>query len=311
MTKTINLKELFDNFEYTTMQSYENMSVIGIKSNENYNNIDMLPLKKGLQMGLVEIGELENANVNTLNVTNNAITPLLILDGEELIGAKQNRIANATYIIPPKTNMQIKVSCTESGRWNYTTNHFKYSGHFAEANLRKAKAQDVTESLKTNGIRESNQSRVWNRISEVSNTLKVKSKTSAMREIYTNNKAKINEYLDNFKDENDTIGSIILINNKVSGIELLFNRTLYKQNHRKLIESYIPEAIEQKNEDYDNESNIDVDKFINEVVTSKIEQYEPDGIGVDVRIESEDIIGSTILLENNPINASFFRKIKT
>ncbi|WP_308574792.1 ARPP-1 family domain-containing protein [uncultured Methanosphaera sp.] len=150
MTKTINLKELFDNFEYTTMQSYENMSVIGIKSNENYNNIDILPLKKGLQMGLVEIGELENANVNTLNVTNNAITPLLILDGEELIGAKQNRIANATYIIPPKTNMQIKVSCTESGRWNYTTNHFKYSGHFAEANLRKAKAQDVTESLKTN-----------------------------------------------------------------------------------------------------------------------------------------------------------------
>lgn len=310
MTKTINLKKLFDNFEYTSMQSYENMSVIGIKSNKNYNNIDILPLKKGLQMGLVKIDELKNADVNKLNVTNNAITPLLILDGEELIGAKQNRIANATYIIPPKTNMQIRVSCTEAGRWKYTTNHFKYSGHFAEANLRKAKAQDVTKSLKTSGTRKSNQARIWNHISEVSNNLKVESKTSAMREIYTNNKAKINKYLDNFKDENNTIGSIILINNEVSGIELLFNTTLYKENHRKLIESYIPEAIQRKNEDHNNKS-IDVDEFINEIITSKIEEYKPDGIGVDVRVESEDIIGSTILLENNPINASFFRKIKT
>lgn len=206
--------------------------------------------------------------------------------------------------------MKIKVSCTEAGRWEYTTNHFKYSGHFAEAKLRKAKIQDVTESLKTSGIRKSNQARIWNRISEVSNNLEVKSKTSAMREIYTNNKAKINKYLDNFKDENNIIGSIILINNEVSGIELLFNRTLYKENYRKLIESYIPEAIERENEDYDNKS-IDVDEFINKIITSKTQQYEPDGIGVDVRVESDDIIGSTILLENNPINASFFRKIKT
>lgn len=55
---------------------------------------------------------------------------------------------------------------------------------------------------------------------------------------------------------------------------------------------------------------IDVDEFINKIITSKTQQYKPEGIGVDVRVESEDIIGSTILLENNPINASFFRKIK-
>lgn len=65
MTK-INLKEIFDNFEYTPIQSYENMSIIGIKNNENYNNIDILPLKKGLQMGLVEINELEVADVINL-----------------------------------------------------------------------------------------------------------------------------------------------------------------------------------------------------------------------------------------------------
>lgn len=308
MTK-INLKKLFDNFEYTSIQSYENISIIGIKSNKNYNNIDILPLKKGLQMGLVKISELENASVNKLNVINNAITPLLILDGEELIGAKQNRIVNATYIIPPKTTMKIEVSCTEEGRWKYTTNHFKYSGHFAESKLRKAKAQGVTKSLKKSKTRKSNQARIWNRISKVSDNLDVKSETSAMREIYTNNKAKINKYLENLKDENDTIGSIILINNEVSGIELLFNTILYKENHKKLIESYIPEAIERKNENYNNKS-IDVDEFINKIITSKTQQYKPEGIGVDVRVESEDIIGSTILLENNPINASFFRKIK-
>lgn len=46
-------------------------------------------------------------------VTTNAVTPLLLIVGEEIIGAKQNRIINKSTIIPAKKTMKISVSCTE------------------------------------------------------------------------------------------------------------------------------------------------------------------------------------------------------
>ncbi|MGH8953160.1 MAG: ARPP-1 family domain-containing protein, partial [Acidimicrobiia bacterium] len=41
----------------------------------------------------------EAGTVPFLQVTNNADHPLLLLDGEELLGAKQNRILNTTVLV--------------------------------------------------------------------------------------------------------------------------------------------------------------------------------------------------------------------
>jgi len=44
-------------------------------------------------------------------VANGADRPLLLLDGEELIGAKQNRILNTTVLVAAHTEVTIPVSC--------------------------------------------------------------------------------------------------------------------------------------------------------------------------------------------------------
>jgi hypothetical protein len=52
--------------------------------------------------GWVTIGEVSDAgSVPTLVVKNNADRPVLLLDGEELLGAKQNRILNTTVLLSP------------------------------------------------------------------------------------------------------------------------------------------------------------------------------------------------------------------
>src|ERR1051326_655408 len=49
-----------------------------------------------------------------------AKTPLdanvLLYDGEELLGAKQNRILNVTVLVPARSETKIPVSCVEEGR---------------------------------------------------------------------------------------------------------------------------------------------------------------------------------------------------
>ena len=73
----------------------------------------------------VRITEVSEAgSVPNLQVTNTADQPLLLLDGEELVGAKQNRILNMTVLVAAGATVTIPVSCVEQGRWAYQSRHF-------------------------------------------------------------------------------------------------------------------------------------------------------------------------------------------
>ena len=109
-------KEICFEMEVMKPQIHENMAVVPLKSEISY-KLDILTLKKGLELGLVEVKECEKSTVNTIMVTNKAVAPLLLIDGEEILGANQNRIVNNTLLIAPKTTQSISVSCTEHGRW--------------------------------------------------------------------------------------------------------------------------------------------------------------------------------------------------
>ena len=45
-------------------------------------------------------------------------TSVLLYDGEELLGAKQNRILNVTVLVAAASETRIPVSCVEEGRWH-------------------------------------------------------------------------------------------------------------------------------------------------------------------------------------------------
>src|SRR5262245_55208960 len=58
----------------------------------------------------------EGGSVPNLQVDNKGPRPVLFIDGEELQGAKQNRILNTTVLIAANSKTNIPVSCVEQGR---------------------------------------------------------------------------------------------------------------------------------------------------------------------------------------------------
>ena len=61
--------------------------------------IEPKSLEEALADGTVKVTEVSAAgHVPELRVKNSGATPVLILDGEELVGAKQNRIVNVTVL---------------------------------------------------------------------------------------------------------------------------------------------------------------------------------------------------------------------
>src|SRR5687768_9034110 len=87
--------------------------------------LDYATLDEGLAIGDVDVTEIsEQGSVPELRVVNRGRQALLVLDGEELVGAKQNRVVNLTIMVPAEFELRIPVSCVEAGRWRHRSRSF-------------------------------------------------------------------------------------------------------------------------------------------------------------------------------------------
>ncbi|GAB4251527.1 MAG: hypothetical protein Kow00129_12410 [Thermoleophilia bacterium] len=152
-----------------------------------------LLLEEALEAGCLEISEVNDiGEVSALRAVNRCPIPVLLYDGEELVGAKQNRILNTTVLLGQGETL-LPVSCVEAGRWNMRSPAFRAGSGPAHPELRALKTRHVTANVRrrqqarptepTFDFR-SDQSRVWSEVAERSVRLGSHSPTSAMADVY-------------------------------------------------------------------------------------------------------------------------------
>src|SRR3954469_8683629 len=80
--------------------------------------LEYLPFAQAAALG-VSIKELEGiASVNDLVVINPLDKPVLLYEGEEVLGAQQNRTFDVSVLVPARSHLQVPVSCVEQRRWD-------------------------------------------------------------------------------------------------------------------------------------------------------------------------------------------------
>jgi len=105
----------------------------------------------------------ESGRVPQLRVENRKEEHVLILEGDILVGGKQNRMSNSTVVIPAGATLQLPVSCVESDRWNYKSRKFQKPTITSSV--------DVLRRLKSGKFRrrshQSDQGAIWEAIENV------------------------------------------------------------------------------------------------------------------------------------------------
>ena len=87
---------------FGTESTFENLSIVALLRLAE-RDADYLTLDEALAGGWAQITEVNEAGeVSALKVVVNGAAPVLLLDGEELVGAKQNRVVNLTIMAPPQ-----------------------------------------------------------------------------------------------------------------------------------------------------------------------------------------------------------------
>src|SRR5262249_10643440 len=143
--------------------------------------VDYLLSDKAITEGAVTVEEVNEAgSVPHLIVTNQADSLILFLEGEELRGAKQNRVLNTSVLVAARSKTTIPVSCVERGRWRYQSPHFGSGGSHATSKLRYVLKKTVSESAKQGRGHSSDQGEVWKEVGRMDAALASHSPTEAM-----------------------------------------------------------------------------------------------------------------------------------
>ena len=284
------------NIELLQPQVHENIAIIPLRTERNY--IDILTLKKGLELGLVEVKECETSQVNTVIVKNRAVTPLILIDGEEIIGGDQNRIVNSTILIDAGNMMQIPVSCSEKNRWAFKS-EFKQSEYMANYNTRRAKeyASRVSSSY---------QDVIWSSIDCLEAENDYASPTSAMEESYENIKAAQNEIIKEFRIVDGQTGVLVMVDGEIKGFELFLNSEIYRDFHEKIIKSYL---IDSKIKNNMFTVNIEAaEEVIGHAFDASFEKKSSNGIETAYTFENDEGLGTLYIFKDNIVHWSYFKK---
>src|SRR6266566_1945890 len=153
------LQEEFSRVEIDRSSQFRNLTLFPLRRRSaSVQPLDYMLLEDGIAQGRVRLTELHaGGSVPELRLENNADLPVLLVDGEELVGAKQNRVLNLTILAPAKHTTIIPVSCVEAGRWNMASPDLKPVDHFMYSGIRSERLSQVTESMRSNGSHASDQ----------------------------------------------------------------------------------------------------------------------------------------------------------
>ena len=271
----------------------------------NLDDPDWLTLEEaGDRVHVTEVSEA--GSVSFLKVVNEADQALLLLDGEELIGAKQNRILNTTVLVAAHAEVTIPVSCVEEGRWGYRGRQFRPGDASLFASLRARKASQVSQSLRAGRGHVADQGAVWAQLSMRAAELHVASPTGAMRDLYVSHERDLAAARQALAAQPGQVGAVIYLANRWVGLDVLAGPRLFGRAWPRLCAGYVADAIGRKPEPWE---RLDARAVLAELRGSEAERAPAVGLGEEYRLSCVGLAGATLIAQQRVAHLMAFGHI--
>ena len=243
--------------------------------------------------------------VPELKVVNDSPRHVLIVDGEELVGAKQNRIVNLTILVPPTTSLTIPVSCVEAGRWREVSREFTPASHAYHSSGRRAKVEQVSMSLRADGVRSSDQGAIWNEIAMKSARMGSDSGTRAASAMYEKERHNLDAFGEGLRPQDGRVGAVFAIRGQIAGLDVFDSPRTWASLMPKLVRSYGLDALDL-GIGGDGFAEPSPQRFLDAVSGAQSTFYPAVGAGRDLRVEGGGVLGAALTTEQGVVHAVAF-----
>lgn len=303
MTATIRLRNLFN---LGAPQQVEGLTFTPVMLLEpQVFSPTFLTMEEALREGTVAFEEISpQGTVPEIRARNRGTKPVLVLDGEELVGAKQSRIANLSVMLPPESEIRLPVSCVEAGRWSHVPDSFQDSGNVMFASGRARKLADVSLSLRESGARCSDQSAVWADVSACLADFEVASPSQSLHDAYDRNSERLRDIAERFAIDEPQVGAILSAGGRTLGMDAFLDPVTWRKVAPRLIGSYAMDVLARPRNTRDQADG--ARDFLDALGRAESHRHNAVGLGHDLRIHGPEVAGGALLVAGQLIHICAF-----
>lgn len=265
-------------------------------------DLDYLTLDEGLEQGLVEVEEIsQSGSVPECRVVNRAERHLLLIEGDELRGAKQNRIVNASVLLEPTSTSTVPVSCIERGRWGYRSEKFSGGGRAHGSVLYHVK-RSVTNSLRETRTYRSDQGAVWKEAAETLASTKTVSGTESLSDAYEATRAEVDDLVAGLGELEGATGMAVFVGRRLQSIELFDRPATLERIRLRLLASVAFESLYRRGKAEDGAAEPDIEAWLDRLATEPGSVHPSVGLGEHVRIDNEGVAASALVARGRVVH---------
>jgi hypothetical protein len=205
-------------------------------------------LAEALMLGTLRITEVGEGTVPELYALNQGGQAVLVLDGEQLIGARQNRMTSRSLLLPAHGKSKIPVSCMEQGRWHFVSDEFAPAPQHSPSNVRR-KAREMEARHATAGgeapaeLLYEVQGEVWGEIHRNAARVGAHSGTGALSELSDARAVDVDAWITRYAAVEGQIGLAAFLGGEPLGLDLIGSQALYGKLHGRLLRGYVMDAL--------------------------------------------------------------------
>ncbi len=272
------------------------------ESQLRYNTLD-----EAMKADSLEVTEVnESGSVPALLVTNKSDAPAFLMAGEQLIGAKQNRILNVSMMLPPSTTLTVPVSCVEAGRWNRRSHKFSSGGSMSHGLLKKMLSNQTHAGHRNEGGPVSDQGAIWGEVARKLSAMGSASPSSAFDQVYADHGARLDDLVARLRPPEGCHGVVFVLAGQIAGADLFDQPETLSKLWTKLVRAYALDALETREADAPPVTTDDISRWIHAAAGAKAESYPSPGLGRDLRLEASGLFGSALVVDEQAVHVELF-----
>lgn len=300
------IANLIRSMTVTEPQTSGGLTVFGLRgappSSLNYNTLDEALGEQSLT--ITEISE--GGAVPVLKLTNKSPRRLFLMAGEQLIGAKQNRVLNTSLLVEAGTELPIPVSCVEQNRWSYKSKHFGSGGTSTHGKLRFMLCEQVSYSYELCAAPISNQSEVWSEVSRKVSKLGSQSDSMALEQAYLNHRAPLDEAAKELECPDGCNGVVFVQKGKVVAADLFDQPETLRKLWSKLLRAQLIDALEESESSGEIPGPAAVQRWLESAAEAEAKSFQSPALGQDVRLQGKKVTGAGLVVEEQPVHVQVF-----
>jgi hypothetical protein len=264
-------------------------------------------LHEAIAANVLQIMEQGSGTVNEVVAHNTGDRPVLILEGESVVGAKQNRVVVEDVVLAPGSMVSVPVGCVERGRWRTESVAFMAAQMPVEPTIR---CRNVAEASSGGRV---DQGRLWR---DVAAKLAGSSACSVTDDYH--------RYAESWhQDAHKQAGAIELVPGQVGmlvcfqdvlvGLDLLGHPDNWTSYSPRAVSSYALSGLSQDWKEFmmqvsPRTAGRPPKDWLGEVTKSRMLVRPAYGIGLQLRVEGDAVLGGGLWVTTRPAHLAVFAR---